>query len=169
MSGTFFVGGIYLKKFFIGLFAMSAIIFLVINFGKEKIFVIAEVDGKEKIITSADAKKNLPLTINFIHSVQKTPVIEELEFDGENFILLRTKYKSHGVGLPFLESDGNFREENGIFIMDDMNRKIKNLELRVGLGTQLTIILDGKEFKLYEIFPAGTRIIIEKRKFCGLL
>ncbi len=131
------------------------------NFGEKKISVIAEVDGAEKIITSIPAKKNLPLVISFIHSVQKTPVIEELEFDGENFILLRTKYKSHGVGLPFLESDGNFREEDGIFIMDNMNRVIKNLELRTGVGTQLTIFLDGKEFKLYENFPAGTKI-----KFC---
>lgn len=152
-----------MKKIFIGIFAAIILIFLFINFGGKKIFVIAEVDGAEKIITSVPVKKNLPLEINFIHSVQKTPVIEELEFDGENFILLRTKYKSHGVGLPFLESDGNFREENGIFIMDNMNRTIKNLELRTGVGTQLTIFLDGKEFKLHENFPAGTKIKFEIR------
>ena len=151
---------IFVKKFLLVLVIFAGIIFFAVNFCGKKIFVTAEVDGEEKIITSVPAKKNLPLVINFIHSVQKTPVIEELEFDGENFILLRTKYKSHGVGLPFLESDGNFREENGIFIMDNMNRKIKNLELRTGVGTQLTIFLDGKEFKLYENFPFGTKIKI---------
>lgn len=152
---------IFRKKILLVLVIFAGIIFFVVNYGGEKIFIIAEVDGKEKIIDSVPARKNLPLTINFIHSVQKTPVIEELEFDGENFILLRTKYKSHGVGLPFLESDGNFREENGLFIMDNMNRVIKNLELRTGVGTQLTIILDSKEFKLYESFPAGTKIKLE--------
>lgn len=120
----------------------------------------AEVDGKEVTVNSVSAKKNLPLTINFIHSVQKTPVIEELEFDGEKFILLRTKYKSHGVGLPFMESDGTFREENGFFIMDDMNRPIQNLSLRTGVGTKLTITLADEEIKLYEKFPAGTKIDI---------
>ena len=138
--------------------ATAILIFLFMNFGTKKIFVVAEVDGAEKIITSVEAKKNLPLTINFIHSVQKTPVIEELEFDGENFVLLRTKYKSHGVGLPFMESDGDFREENGIFIMDNMNRQIKNLELRTGVGTQLTINFNGQEIKLYEKFSPGTKI-----------
>ena len=118
----------------------------------------AEVDGKEEIITSVDAEKNLSLEINFIHSVQKTPVIEELIFDGEKFILQRTKYQSHGVGLPFMESDGDFREEGGFFIVDNMNRPIKNLSLRTGVGTQLTIKLDGQEFKLYEKFPPGTKI-----------
>ena len=151
-----------MKKIFLIFISIGILIFLFMNFGEKKIYVTAEVEGEEEIITSVEAKKNLPLTISFIHSVQKTPVIEELEFDGENFILLRTKYKSHGVGLPFMESDGDFREENGIFIMDNMNRTIKNLELRTGTGTQLTIIFDGQEFKLFEKFPAGTKIKFRK-------
>lgn len=140
------------------LIAAGILILSVMTLSAKEIFIVAEVDGAEEIITSVEAKKNLPLVISFIHSVQRTPVIEELEFDGKNFVLLRTKYKSHGVGLPFMESDGDFREENGIFIMDNMNRTIKNLELRTGVGTELTIILDGQEFKLYEKFPSGTKI-----------
>lgn len=143
------------KKIFI--VAVIVLTFLFVA-TREKIYVTAEVDGKEEIIKIVDARNNLPLEINFIHSVQKTPVIEELEFDGEKFILLRTKYKSHGVGLPFMESDGKFREEDGYFIMDDMNRPIENLSLRTGVGTNLTIKLDGEEFKLYEKFPTGTKV-----------
>lgn len=128
---------------------------------EKRIYVMAEVDNRQKQVASVKAEKNLPLTIKFIHSVQKTPVIEELEFDGEDFILRRTIYKSHGVGLPFSESDGDFREENGNFIMDNMNRRIKNLELRTGVGTELCIILGDKEIKLYEMFKPGTKIIIK--------
>ena len=149
--------GILMKKIFIVTLIIVTFLFVT---NQEKIFVTAEVDGVEKIVTTVDAKKNLPLEINFTHSVQKTPVIEELEFDGEKFILRRTKYKSHGVGLPFMESDGNFHEEGGYFIMDDMNRTIENLSLRTGVGTNLTIKLDGEEFKLYEEFPTGTKIDI---------
>ncbi len=149
-----------MKKIFCALLMSAILLFVTINFSAKKIFVAAEVEGSLKTIAVVDAKKNLPLTIKFIHSVQKTPVIEELKFDGENFILLRTIYKSHGVGLPFLESDGNFREEDGKFIMDDMNRKIKNLELRTGKGTELCIELDGKLFELYKKFPAGTKIVV---------
>ena len=143
------------------IFIVTVIIFSILFFAnREKIFVTAEIEGKEEIIAEFDAKKNLKLEIKFIHSVQKTPVIEELEFDGEKFILMRTKYQSHGVGLPFMESDGKFREENGFFIMDDMNREIKNLSLRTGLGTKLTIKIDGEEIKLYEKFLDGTKIDI---------
>jgi len=145
------------KKFLV------AIIFVLIIFKltEEKIFIAVEIDNSAKIISSVDAKKNVPLVIKFIHSVQKTPVIEELEFDGDNFILLRTKYKSQGVGLPFMESDGVFREEGEFFIMDEMNRPLKNLQLRTGVGTNLTVTLNGQEFKLFEKFPAGTKIFID--------
>ncbi len=143
------------------LYLMIIIIFLLAT-GRSEIYVLAEMNKNYVVVTSARIKENLPLEINFTHSVQKTPVIEELNFDGEKFILLRTKYKSHGVGLPFMESDGVFREEDGYFIMDDMNRPIKNLSLRTGVGTNLTIKLDGEEIKLYEKYPEGTEIDIIK-------
>ena len=122
-----------------------------------KIFI-----GTEKAtVAVVDARENLPLTIEFMHSVQRTPVIEELTFQAGEFVLRRTKYKSQGVGLPFDAADGNFRREGDWFIMDDMNRPIKNLELRTGKGTRLKITFDGREFKLYEKFPVGTKIVVK--------
>ncbi len=136
----------------------ATIFFLLLTLSEKKICVIAEVEGKSEIITSADAGQKISLTINFIHSVQKTPVVEELESDGEDFILLRTKYQSHGVGLPFSETDGEFRREGNFFVIDKMNRRIKNLSLRTGTGTQLCITFNGEEFKLYEKYKPGTEI-----------
>lgn len=146
-----------MKKFFIAII----LVLVIFKLTAEKIYIVAEIDSSQELIASVDAKKGTPLVISFIHSVQKTPVIEELEFDGDKFILLRTKYKSQGVGLPFMESDGVFREEGDWFIMDNMNRPIKNLALRTGVGTELTITLNEQEFKLYEKFSAGTKINIE--------
>lgn len=146
-----------MKKFFAVI--ISALI--IFELTEEKIYIAVETGNSTEIISSVDAVKGIPLVINFIHSVQKTPVIEELEFDGDNFILRRTKYKSQGVGLPFMESDGNFYRDGDFFIMDEMNRTIKNLQLRTGVGTNLTVTLNGQEFKLYEKFPAGTKILID--------
>lgn len=122
-----------------------------------KIFVGTE----HATVAVVDAREGLPLTIEFIHSVQKTPVIEELEFHAGEFILRRTIYQSQGVGLPFDAADGNFRREGNYFIMDDMNRPVKNLELRTGKGTRLRITLDGKTFELYKKFPVGTKIVVK--------
>ena len=140
------------------LFAVFALIFLTMTTHQPKIFLGTE----SKTIFVTDYQENLPITINFTHSVQKTPVIEELELRNGEFVLLRTKYKSQGVGLPFDASDGNFHRDGEWFVMDDMNRRFKNLELRTGKGTRLKITLDGREFDLYKKFPLGTRIIVKR-------
>ena len=138
----------------------ALILFALIFVTREKIYIAAEINHELELVTAVDADIKTSLIIRFIHSVQKTPVIEELEFDGEDFILLRTRYKSHGVGLPFMESDGVFREEGDWFVMDEMNRRIKNLSLRTGVGTELTLELNGETFELYKKYPAGTKIVI---------
>lgn len=140
------------------LFAVLALIFLTMTTHQPKIFL--GTDSTTVFIT--DYQENLPVIISFTHSVQKTPVIEELELRNGEFVLLRTKYKSLGVGLPFDAGDGNFHRDGGWFIMDDMNRHFKNLELRTGKGTQLKITLYGREFELYKKFPLGTKIIVKR-------
>ena len=139
------------------LLALIASIILSLATYEPKIFIGTE----NKAVAVVNAQENLPLTINFIHSVQKTPVIEELEYKCGEFVLLRTKYKSQGVGLPFDAGDGKFYRDGDWFIFDDMNRRFKNLELRTGKGTQLTITLNGKTHELYKKFPLGTKISIK--------
>ena len=143
-----------MKKFLLAGVALTILFFVT---GTQKIFVGTE----NQTVAVVDAQENFQLTISFIHSVQKTPVIEELEFRGDEFILLRTRYKSQGVGLPFDAADGKFRREGEWFVVDEMNRHFKNLELRTGKGTRLKIFLNGREFELYKKFPLGTKIFVK--------
>ena len=120
----------------------------------ETFFIIAE----GKIIAGTPMRREIPFTINFIHSVQKTPVFEDLIATRDFFELKRTRYQSFGVGLPFLESEGNFYRDGDFFIFDNMNRRFKDLSFRTGVGTRLTIFLDNREIKLYQLIPIGTKI-----------
>ncbi len=139
------------------LLAIVASILLFVITSTPKIFIGTE----HETVAVVDAREGLPLTIDFVHSVQKTPVIEEMTFRNDEFVLHRTIYQSQGVGLPFDAADGNFRRDGDRFIMDDMNRPLKNLELRTGKGTRLTITLDGKIYELYKKFPLGTKIVVK--------
>ena len=144
-----------MKKIFLAVI-VSAILFALTT--SPKIFI-----GTEHLAVAVfDAAQGLPITLEFTHSVQKTPVIEELAFDAGEFVLLRTRYKSLGVGLPFDAGDGNFRREGDWFIMDDMTRRFKSLELRTGKGTRLKITVGGREYQLYKKFPLGTKIIVKR-------
>lgn len=92
--------------------------------------------------------------------MQKTPVLENLEVNEakDGFTLLSTKYQSFGVGLPFLAEEGDFREEGDYYVFDHMDRQFKTLALRTGVGTQLTLTVAGREYRLYERYAPGTRI-----------
>ena len=139
------------------LLAALAVVLLFASTYQPKIFIGTEF----QTVAVVNSAENLPITIKFIHSVQKTPVIEELEFKNDEFVLVRTKYKSQGVGLPFDAGDGTFHRDGDWFIFD-MNRHFKDLELRTGKGTQLTVTLNGKTCELYKNFPLGTKIIVNQ-------
>lgn len=120
------------------------------------------VAGEDQLIDMMPAYSGMPVDIRFIHSVQKTPV-EEYLVVGENLselILQRTRYHSFGVGLPFMESDGSFYQEGDDFVMDNMNRRFPSLSLRTGVGTQLTVTVDGEAHYLYRFHPPGYRVDI---------
>ena len=94
-------------------------------------------------VAMIQAEPGTSFAIRFIHSVQKTPVEEYLavDADGHGFVLHSTKYQSFGVGLPFLEGEGDFRQEGDYYIMDNMERHFPSLTLRTGVGTKLTLFL----------------------------
>lgn len=116
-----------------------------------------QADGQKTILVR-QIRDEVPLTIHFIHSVQKTPVEEFLTAHADgHFHLTGTRYQSHGVGLPFLPEEGKFRREGDYFVLD-MDRDYNELSLRTGVGTQLTIEAGGARIPVYEMYPVGTRV-----------
>ena len=116
-----------------------------------------QADG-QKIVLARQIRDEVPFTIHFIHSVQKTPVEEFLTAHADgHFHLAGTRYQSHGVGLPFLPEEGAFRQEGDYFVLD-MERDYAELSLRTGVGTELTITAGERTIPVYEMYPVGTRI-----------
>jgi hypothetical protein len=112
------------------------------------------------IVAILPAQPGTPFSIHFIHSVQKTPVLENLavDADGRSLVLHSTKYQSFGVGLPFLAEEGYFYQEGDYYILDGMERHFPQLTLRTGVGTQLTLYLGGRIYRLFETYPPGTPV-----------
>ena len=116
-----------------------------------------QADGQKTLLVR-QIRDAAPFSIHFIHSVQKTPVEEFLTAHADgHFHLAGTRYQSHGVGLPFLPEEGNFRREGDYFVLD-MERDYQELSLRTGVGTELTIAAGEQIIPAYEMYPVGTRI-----------
>ena len=118
-------------------------------------------EGRRLVVCEA---RGTELTIDFIHSVQKTPVEEKLRVSaaGTELELTETRYHSFGVGLPFLASEGDFRQEGDDFVITGMDRRYRELALRTGVGTELTVTVRRgsleKVFELYRAYGPGTLI-----------
>ena len=121
-------------------------------------------EGRRLVVCEA---RGTELTINFIHSVQKTPVEEKLRVsaEGSELELTETRYHSFGVGLPFLASEGDFRQEGNDFVITGQNRHFPELALRTGVGTELTVTLRrgsfAKVLELYRAYAPGTLIEVK--------
>ena len=100
--------------------------------------------------------------IEFVHSVQKTPVQEYFLVRGKNDLLLeKTIYQSMGVGLPFMASEGKLKTTgDGHFILE-MHREYQTLKLRTGLEACPKIYFGGNVLPIYNLYGPGTLVEIK--------
>ena len=109
--------------------------------------------------------KNKKFSLGYTHSVMKTGAEEIfVTDDNEKIKLIRTEYKSYGVGLPFLPEEGKMKVENGKFILD-MEREFKNISMVISPIGKHYLKIDGKKYMLSEILgdkPAKILLTIKK-------
>ena len=102
------------------------------------------------------------LYIEFIHSVQKTPVQEYFLVRGKNDLLLeKTIYQSMGVGLPFMASEGKLKTTGDGHFLLEMHREYQTLKLRTGLEACPKIYFGGNILPIYNLYEPGTLVEIK--------
>ncbi len=119
------------------------------------------IEANHGIFQTFPVKVGEKLSISFIHSVQRTPVIENFIIeDSYSLTLDSTEYQSLGVGLPFLAEDGIFHAEQNKFVVSGMNRPHQRLSLRTGSEAKVSLTYNSQTIPLYSIFPAGTLVTV---------
>ena len=107
-------------------------------------------------------RPGFPIKWEYRHSVMKTHIEEYLAVNeaADGLILHATKYQSFGVGLPFWEGDGHFRQEGQWFIMDDMERPYPTLSFRNGVSNDGVITVGETSYRLAELMPLGSELYL---------
>jgi hypothetical protein len=103
--------------------------------------------------------------LDYRHSVIREPVREV--FVGRSpggFMLVRTEHRSFGAGLP-TESFGEFRHENGIYVMSGIDRPLTQIPLRVTEGSEQRLSVQGSsEIILLDFLEASNLVTIKSRR-----
>ena len=117
-----------------------------------------------RTLLSVEMNGNDRIELRTIHSVSLRPYSHIFKVDGdENIILDQAIYDSAGGGYPVL-GDGTFRFENNKFIMENMNRFIGVLYLRVSPVSKETLIVSGTAYPIYSEIPEGSLIVIRAHR-----
>jgi hypothetical protein len=143
------------KKIIVSLIVAAAILGI-IGFAMQTCLFISTEQGIYKAMFAGTGSR---LSLSFTHSVQLTQVVENFVIaEGDILVLDSTEYQSLGVGLPFLLEDGKFSTGNNKFVVSEMNRTHKQVDLRTGPEAKVTLTYGDKNIPLYELFPAGTLV-----------
>ncbi len=109
----------------------------------------------QKVVTSGGQ-----FAIEYLHSVERTPVWEYFNVRENQIFLIGTLYESYGAGLPFLKRH-NYKVTNDKFEISNINYKLDNIPLRVSDYAKHKFIYQQEEYKLYDMTQAQNLIIIK--------
>jgi hypothetical protein len=119
------------------------------------------IETEQGVLTSRWASSGDTFCLSYTHSVQKTPVRENFVVNSNGELkLVSTEYKSFGVGLPFLASDGTFTMKQDRFVLEDINRIFPTVRLRVGPEAKLVLEYAGETIPLYAMLAPGSFVQI---------
>lgn len=116
--------------------------------------------------------KEKSFTYEYLHSVQKTPVQEHfIPAPGNVILLTSTTYQSLGVGLPFMEEEGKFIEENGVFRIENMDRKYAKITWGFMPIARQALIYENKKYMFGNYCHPGELLTlkIETRSLAAIL
>lgn len=113
-------------------------------------------NAKETIIPVKEGK----FTLKFIHSIHNTPVYEMYTINADQLVLKETRFYSLGVGMPYTQEEGIFKNVNGQFRITGLNRKFSTLHLQVSPIPKHAIIIDGHTYPLLTLAEPNGKITI---------
>lgn len=105
-------------------------------------------------------------SLEYIHSVQKSPVQEHFTVVAENQMhLTSTTYQSLGVGLPFLPSEGQLVNNQGKFELTGLNRVFREIRLAVMPVTYQSLVYNNRSYILSNYFLSGSLVNISVQSY----
>ena len=103
--------------------------------------------------------------ISYTHSVNKGKIRDYYIINNNNDIVLdKTRFVSYGAGMSDPEGDEKIIITDDYIEINNINKKIKDLYLFVGIVADHRIEFDGKEIKLNTLFEPQINIKIQYKR-----
>lgn len=125
-------------------------------------FIIAAGSGYRLVLRDGDTgrvygkfriKEGDEFSVGFIHSVNKSPLIDVYEIRDHKIYVVRTIYYAFGAGVQTEIEDGQTLSfgDDGEMIVSGFDREMPHLSYIVGTVSDHTLTIGGKEISLREL------------------
>lgn len=82
-------------------------------------------------------------TIDYVHSVTRTPVDERYRVDGAAIVETEIRFRQHGPGLPTeADAGGRWRRDGDVYVVS-MSRRFDTIPMRVHADQRWRLEVDG--------------------------
>ena len=126
--------------------------------------VISTPDGTPGLLVPLGRKKEF--TVEYLHSVNKTPVQEHFVAAPDNqIILIGTDFRSLGVGTPFLSEEGQLVNDQGVYHLTGMKRTFDEISYVSLEFTRLALLAAGDKYYFSDYFADGTIVEIKAVRY----
>ena len=133
------------------------------GFGREEL-VLYDADTRE-VYASWPVDEGFRFSVEFIHSVNKSPVKDEFEIRSGDIYAYKTTYSSLGAGVQseLREGESLSYDEEGNMVIMGFDMKFDRLNFIVGTVSDHILGVDGLELSLTELCGKNTAVVFEVR------
>jgi len=114
---------------------------------------------KAELLFCARMAENEEFVLSFIHSVNKRPVFDTLRIEGNQLLIVKSRFDSFGAGMP----EGSQMGQDG-WLEWVVNRPVPEVTLFVGWVANHSLRLKGREIPLTELAEPGTLLSLRAGK-----
>jgi len=114
---------------------------------------------KAELLFCARMAENEEFVLFFIHSVNKRPVFDTLRIEGNQLLIVKSRFDSFGAGMP----EGSQMGQDG-WLEWVVNRPVPEVTLFVGWVANHSLRLKGREIPLADLAEPGTLLSLRAGK-----
>lgn len=120
--------------------------------GTTDMALVVETESGETIV-SEPVGEDSEIRIEYIHSVEKTPVVQHYTVEGTTLVLSHSEFRSYGAGLP---STAEVERTDDAGFVRQIDEPREQITLRPGETAGHTLMVDGEEFDLVSLADGET-------------
>lgn len=141
------------------LIIVAAGVFL-IKGGHPFAYYVSIYEGRsEKVLYQRQVELNDKLTLNYIHSADKTPISAVFEVTKDGLYLIEERYSWYGAGLE-AGSGHSFEFKDQNVTVSGYERLFEEMPIRVARTVPQEIVVNEDVVMLDELAPGGTLLVI---------